>query len=65
MGSINPPKKRDYGKNTRIDTNQSYQLAYWKDRFGIPEEELIKAVRAAGALARNVEAYLRDRRVER
>jgi hypothetical protein len=64
MGSINPPKKRDYGKNTRIDTNQSYQLAYWKDRFGISEEE-IKAVRAAGALARNVEAYLRDRRVER
>jgi hypothetical protein len=65
MGSINPPKKRDYGKHTCIDTNQSYQLAYWKDRFGISEEELIKAVRAAGALARNVEAYLRDRRVER
>jgi hypothetical protein len=65
MGSINPAKKRDYGKNTRIDTNQSYQLAYWKDRFGISQEELIEAVRAAGGRARNVEAYLRDRRVER
>jgi uncharacterized protein DUF3606 len=65
MGSINPPKKRDYGKKTRIDVNQSYQVAYWKQRFGISEEELIEAVQAAGALARNVEAYLRHKHVER
>ena len=45
MGSVNPTKKRDYGKHTRIDTNQSYQVAYWKQRFGISEEELIEAVR--------------------
>jgi hypothetical protein len=63
MGSINPPKQ-DYGKNTRIDV-KSYQLAYWKDRFGISEEELVEAVRAAGGLARNVEAYLRQKHVER
>jgi uncharacterized protein DUF3606 len=62
MGS---PKKNDYDKNTRIDTNQSYQLAYWKQRFGISEEELIDAVRAAGGLARNVEAYLRQKHVQR
>jgi Protein of unknown function (DUF3606) len=65
VGSIHPPKTQDYGKNTRIDVNQSYQLAYWKDRFGISEEELIEAVRAAGGLARNVEAYLRQKHVER
>ena len=65
MGSINPPKKRDYGKHTRIDTNQSYQVAYWKQRFGISEEELIEAVRASGGLARNVEAYLTQKRIER
>jgi Protein of unknown function (DUF3606) len=65
MGSINTPQKRDYGKNTRIDVNQSYQLAYWKQRFGISEEELIAAVRAAGGLARNVEAYLSQKRAER
>jgi hypothetical protein len=64
MGSINPPKKGDYGKHTRIDTNQSYQLAYWKQRFGISEEELIEAVRATGGLARNVKAYLRQKRPE-
>jgi Protein of unknown function (DUF3606) len=65
MGSINPPKKRDYGKNTRIDLNQSYQVAYWKERFGISEEELIEAVRTAGGLARNVETYLKEKRVQR
>jgi uncharacterized protein DUF3606 len=64
MGSINPPKKRDYGKHTRIDINQSYQVAYWKQRFGISEEELIEAVRETGGLARNVEACLSQKRIE-
>ena len=65
MGSIYPTEKRDYGKHTRIDPNESYQLAYWKQRFGISEEELIEAVHAAGRLARDVEAYLRQKRLER
>jgi hypothetical protein len=38
--------------------NQSYQVAYWKERFGVSEEELSEAVVAADALAREVEAYL-------
>jgi uncharacterized protein DUF3606 len=59
MGSVNPPTKRDYGDKTRIDMNQSYQVAYWKEHFGVSEEELSEAVRAAGALARQVEAYLK------
>jgi hypothetical protein len=59
MGSFNPPKKRDYGHKTRIDLNQSYQVAYWKERFGVSEAELSEAVHAAGALARKVEDYLR------
>jgi hypothetical protein len=57
MGSFHPPKR--YGSKTRIDLNQSYQVAYWKDRFGVSEEELGEAVRAAGASARKVEAYLK------
>jgi hypothetical protein len=61
MGSVNPPKKRDYGHKTRIDLNQSYQVAYWKDRFGVSEQELSEAVLAAGALARKVEAYLKSK----
>jgi Protein of unknown function (DUF3606) len=64
MGSVNPPKKRDYGDKTRIDMTQSYQVAYWKERFGVSEKELGEAVRAAGALAKKVEEYLgsKDRR---
>ena len=65
MGSIHPPKKRYYSKHTHIDPNQSYQVAYWKQRFDISEQELIEAVRAVGGLARNVEAYLRQKRLER
>ena len=65
MGSIHPTKKRDYGRHTRIDPHQSYQLAYWKQRFGISEAELIEAVRAAGGLATDVEAYLREKHIER
>lgn len=61
MGSVNPSKKRDYGDKTRIDLNQAYQVAYWKERFGVSQEELSEAVSAAGALARKVEAYLKSR----
>ncbi|HEU4476232.1 MAG TPA: DUF3606 domain-containing protein [Methyloceanibacter sp.] len=59
MGSVNHPKKWDYSKKTRIDLNQAYQVAYWKDRFGVTEAELSEAVQAAGALARKVEEYLK------
>ena len=61
MGSLNPPRKRDYGDKTRIDLNQSYQVAYWKERFSISQEELGEAVLASGALAKKVEAYLKSK----
>ena len=48
MGSVNPPKNRDYSDKTRIDLKQSYQVAYWKERFGVSEQELSEAVLAAG-----------------
>ena len=57
MGSFQSPKR--YGNKTRIDLNQSYQVAYWKERFGVTEEELSEAVHAAGAFARKVEKYLK------
>ena len=61
MGSFNPPNKRDYGNKTRIDIRQSYQVAYWKERFGVSQEELSEAVRAAGESARKVEEYLKSK----
>ncbi len=61
MGSVHPPKNRDYSAKTCIDTNRSLQVAYWKHRFGVSEEELHDAVRAAGGSAMKVEAYLRSK----
>jgi hypothetical protein len=34
------PKKRDYGDKTRIDMNQPYQVTYWKQRFGVSDQNL-------------------------
>jgi hypothetical protein len=61
MGSVNRPKKRDYGRKTCIDIRQPYQVAYWKQRFDVSEEKLREAVQAAGGRARNVETYLKSR----
>ena len=64
MGSVKPlTTKQGYSEKTRIDMNQAYQVAYWKERFGVSQEELAEAVRAAGALAKKVEAYLKSKHV--
>jgi hypothetical protein len=59
MGSVNSPKKGDYSKKTRIDVNEPLQVAYWRQRFGVSNRELIAAILAAGPSAKKVEAYLR------
>jgi hypothetical protein len=56
------PKKRDYGDKARID-NQPNQVAYWKHRFGVSDQELEEAVRAVGTSVKKVEAYLKARDV--
>ena len=48
-------------QETRIDLKQSYQVAYWKERLSVSEQELSEAVLAAGGLARKVEEYLRSK----
>ena len=55
------PKKRDYSDKTRIDMNQSYQVAYWKQRFGVSDEELEDVVRAVGTSVQKIEAYLKSK----
>jgi Protein of unknown function (DUF3606) len=53
------PKKRDYSDKTRIDMSQPYQVAYWKQRFGVSDQELEDAVRAVGTSVTKIEAYLK------
>jgi hypothetical protein len=54
------PKNRDYSDKTRIDLNQPYQVAYWKQRFGVSERELEDAVGAVGTSVTKIEAYLKS-----
>jgi hypothetical protein len=53
--------KRDYSDKTRIDLNQPYQVAYWKQRFGVSDQELEDAVQAVGTLVEKIEAYLESK----
>jgi Protein of unknown function (DUF3606) len=64
MGTINPSKKKDYAKKTRIDVNEPLQVAYWTERFGVSSRELIAAILAAGPSAKNVENYLKERKAK-
>jgi Protein of unknown function (DUF3606) len=61
MAMGKPPKKRDYGDKTRIDMNQPYQVAYWKQRFGVSDQELEDAVHAVGTSVKKIEAYLKGK----
>ncbi len=54
----NPPKKADYTKKTCIDVNEPLQVAYWTERLGVSNQELIAAILAVGPSAANVESYL-------
>jgi hypothetical protein len=57
MASAAPPKE-DYTKKTCIDVNEPMQVAYWADRFGVSNQELIAAILAVGPSAVNVESHL-------
>ncbi|RZJ92687.1 MAG: DUF3606 domain-containing protein [Chryseobacterium sp.] len=45
----------------RINVNESYELQYWSEKFKITEEELRQAVSEAGAMATDVETYLKKK----
>lgn len=62
MGSVNSPKKGHYSKKTRIDVNEPLQVAYWKQRFGVTNQELIAAILAVGPSAKNVENHLKGKK---
>jgi hypothetical protein len=41
--------------------NQPYQVAYWKQRFGVSDQELEDAERTVGSSVKRIEAYLKDK----
>ncbi len=45
-----------------INLQQSHEVRDWTKKFGVPEDELRKAVAAVGNDAANVEAHLKSRK---
>jgi len=45
----------------RVSLDQDHEVRYWTERFGVSEEQLRAAVKAAGVSADEVEKYLAGR----
>jgi hypothetical protein len=45
----------------RVNVNESYELTYWSEKFGVTHDQLKAAVKAAGVMATDVEAYLKKK----
>ncbi len=52
------PKLRHQPDRTRINVDQDYELRYWTKEFGVTEDELKQAVRAAGTQVDTIRRYL-------
>ena len=51
--------KRASPDRDRINVEEDYEVRDWAKHFGVSEEELRKAVEAAGPMVKNVERHLR------
>jgi hypothetical protein len=52
------PKKTGRQDDERINVNQSHELKYWKDKFGVTEDALKKAVQKVGPMDKDVKKEL-------
>jgi hypothetical protein len=50
--------KTGKGDDSRINVNESYEVRYWSEKFGVTPDELKDAVEAAGTQVTAVEEYL-------
>jgi hypothetical protein len=53
--------KRDFRDRTRINTEERYEMDYWKKKFRVSGQKLAGAVRAVGPSVKKVKAYLDPR----
>lgn len=53
--------KKDTGSpdRDRINVNEEYELRDWSKKFGVSHDELKKAVKAVGTMAKDVQEYLK------
>ena len=54
-------KKKGPQDRTRININEKYEVDYWKNKFGVSEEELRAAVQRVGPSADAVEKDLKKK----
>ena len=50
---------------SRVDLVRRSELRYWRQKFGVDEENLKEAVRKAGPLVRDVEQFLCRKALDR
>ena len=55
--------KKNVGKpdRDRISLSEDYEVADWSKKFGVSPEQLKKAVKQVGSMAKDVEAYLKGK----
>ena len=56
--------KKNIGKpdRDRISLSEDYEVQDWSKKFGVTTEELKKAVKQVGSNAKDVEAYLKEKK---
>ncbi|MDB5284805.1 MAG: hypothetical protein JWO06_3880 [Bacteroidota bacterium] len=54
----NEEQKRGCPDWTRINLSEEYEAAYWVKKFGVSREVLDKAVKKAGPIVADIEAFL-------
>jgi hypothetical protein len=55
--------KQNIGKpdRDRINLSEEYEVQHWSKKFGVTTEELKKAVKEVGSMAKDVQSYLKAR----
>lgn len=48
-------------ESSRINVNEEHELQHWARKFGVSQNELIRAIEAVGSHAKSVEVHLKLR----
>jgi hypothetical protein len=62
MRMVDDLKRRQPEDPLKVNLNERWEVEYWTKRFGVTEAKLREAVKAAGVMVKNVEAWLAKNR---